>query len=214
MGHPKILIVDDHVMLRKGLRTLLENWSYMVIGEAKNGEEACLLFMKLQPDLLILDLDMPGISGLDTLDRILQRQKDARVLIFSMHDDCVFVSRALEAGARGFINKTDPPEVILVAIKTILEGGRFVSNEIALNLSLFYAEQVDNPVQKLSPREFDVFKRVVEGNTLTRISEEMHIGYKTVANLQTSIRQKMGVQTTGQLVQVAIRYGVIKPVER
>lgn len=213
MSQTKILIADDHSMLRKGLRTLLEQSSYTVVGEAHNGEEACLLFEKLHPDLMILDLDMPGISGLDTLARILQRNEKARILILSMHDDCVYASRALQAGAKGFVTKMDPPEVILDALQKILKGGRFLNNEVALNLSMFNLEQDGNPVKKLSPREFEVFKRIAEGGTLTSISEQMHIGYKTVANIQTNVRQKLGVETTGQLVHIATRYGVIKPVE-
>lgn len=213
MSQTKILIADDHVMLRKGLRTLLEQWSYTVIGEAENGEEACLLFEKLHPDLMILDLDMPGISGLNTLARILQRNKKARVLILTMHDNCVFASRALEAGARGFVTKMDPPEVILEAIQKIIKGGHFLNNEVALNLSICNLEQGGNLVKKLSPREFEVFKRIAEGGTLTSISEQMHIGYKTVANIQTNVKQKLGVETTGQLVHIATLYGVFKMVE-
>jgi len=212
MSNPKILIADDHIMLRKGLRTMLEESSFTVVGEAHNGEEACLLFEKFRPDLLILDLDMPGISGLDTLARILQRNDRARVLILSMHDDCVFASRALQAGARGFVTKMDPPEVILEAVQKIIKGGRFINNEVALNLSMFNLDQGENPTKKLSPREFEVFKRIAEGESLSGIAEQMHIGYKTVANIQTSVRQKLGAETTGQLVHIATRYGVIKPV--
>ncbi len=213
MTQAKILIADDHSMLRKGLRTLLEQSAYSVIGEAQNGEEACLLFERLHPDLVILDLDMPGISGLNTLGRILQRNDKARILILSMHDDCVYASRALQAGARGFVTKMDPPEVILDAIQKIMNGRRFINNEVALNLSIFNLQQGHNPIQKLSPREFEVFKRIVEGGTLNSISEQMHIGYKTVANIQTNVRQKLGVETTSQLVHIATRYGVIKQVE-
>ena len=212
MSNPKILIADDHIMLRKGLRTMLEESSYNVIGEAHNGEEVCLLFEKLRPDLLILDLDMPGISGLETLARILQRNDRARILILSMHDDCVFASRALQAGARGFVTKMDAPEIILEAIQKIMKGGRFINNDVALNLSIFNLEQGENPTKKLSPREFEVFKRVAEGESLSAIAEQMHIGYKTVANIQTTVRQKLGVETTGQLVHIATRYGVIKPI--
>lgn len=213
MSATKILIADDHIMLRKGLRTLLEESSYSVVGEAQNGEEACLLYERFRPDLMILDLDMPGISGLDTLSRILHRNERARILILSMHDDCVFASRALQAGARGFVTKMDPPDVILDAIQKIMKGGRFINNEVALNLSMFNLENGENPTKKLSPREFEVFKRIAEGETLSAIAEQMHIGYKTVANIQTSVRQKLGVETTGQLVHIATRYGAIKTVE-
>lgn len=209
----KILIADDHAMLRKGLRTLLEQWSYNVVGEACNGEEACTLFEKLHPDLIILDLDMPGISGLDTLSRILHRNHNARVLILSMHEDCVFASRALQAGAKGYVTKTDPPEVLLEAIQKIIKGGRFINNDLAITLSMYNLDQGGDPIKSLSPREFEVFKRIAEGGTLNSIAKQMHIGYKTVANIQTSVRQKLGVETTGQLVHVATRYGVIKQVD-
>ncbi len=208
----KVLIADDHNMLRKGLHTLLEQWSYHVVGEAKNGEEACLLYESLHPDLLLLDLDMPGISGLETMSRILQRNSNARILILSMHDGCVHASRALKAGAKGFVTKTDPPEVILEAIDKVIKGGRYISNELALELSIYNLENSDNPVDILSPREFDVFKKIAEGKTLTTISQDMHIGYKTAANIQTIVRRKLGVKTTGQLVHIATRNGVIKQV--
>lgn len=209
----KILIADDHIVLRKGLRTLLEQSAYAVVGEAQNGEEACLMYEKLHPDLMILDLDMPSMSGLDALKRIIQRNENARILILSMHDECVYASRALQAGAKGFVTKTDPPEIILEAIQKIMKGGRYINAELALNLSMFNLEQGGNPIKKLSPREFEVFKRIAEGGTLTSIANQMHIGYKTVANIQTSVRQKLGVETTGQLVHIATRYSVIKQVD-
>lgn len=207
----KILIADDHAMLRQGLKTLLEQSGHTVIGEAINGEDACLLFEKLHPELLILDLDMAGIGGLDTLKRIIYRQENARVLIFSMHDDCVYASRALQAGAKGYVTKTEPPEVILQAIQKIIRGGRYITNDLAQNLSIFNLENSDNPVQKLSPREFEVFRRIAEGGSLSSISAAMHLGYKTVANIQTNVRQKLGVETTGQLVHIAVRHGLIRP---
>lgn len=206
----KILIADDHAMLRQGLRTLLEQSKHTVIAEAINGEEACGLFEKLHPELVILDLDMSGIGGLDTLKRILHRNENARVLIFSMHDDCIYATRAIQAGARGYVTKTEPPEIILEAISKILKGGRYINNEMAQNLSIYNLDSHDNPIKTLSPREFEVFRRIAEGGSLSNISEAMHIGYKTVANIQTSVRQKLGVETTGQLVHVAVRFGIVK----
>lgn len=206
----KILIADDHAMLRQGLRTLLEQAKHTVIAEATNGEEACVLFEKHHPELVILDLDMSGIGGLDTLKRILHRNENARILIFSMHDDCIYATRAIQAGARGYVTKTEPPEIVLEAISKILKGGRYINNEMAQSLSMFNLDSHDNPTKKLSPREFEVFRRIAEGGSLNNISEAMHIGYKTVANIQTSVRQKLGVETTGQLVHIAVRFGIVK----
>lgn len=210
----KVMIADDHAMLRQGLRTLLEQASHQVMADALTGEEACLLVDKHHPDLLILDLDMPGIGGLETLKRLMHRQPQMRVLIFSMHDDCTYATRAIQAGARGYVTKTEPPEIVLEAIQKILKGGRYLNNELAQNLSIYHMEGQENPIQKLSPREFEVFRRIAQGETLATIAKGMYIGYKTVANLQTSVRQKLGVETTGQLVHIAVRFGIIKGLER
>lgn len=206
----KVMIADDHAMLRQGLRTLLEQSSYQVTQDAGNGEEACLLIGKTNPDLLILDLDMPGMGGLEAMKRLLNRKPQLRILVFSMHDDAIYVARAMQAGARGFVTKTEPPEVVLEAVNKILKGGRFINHQLAQVISMLHVEQQDNPIQTLSRREFEVFRRLAQGEALTTISEGMHVGYKTVANIQTNVRQKLGVETTGQLVHVAVRYGIVK----
>jgi two-component system, NarL family, invasion response regulator UvrY len=206
----KVMIADDHAMLRQGLRTLLEQANHEVTNDALSGEEACALVEKNHPDLLILDLDMPGIGGLETLKRILHRKPQMRVLIFSMHDDCIYATRAIQTGARGYVTKTEPPEVVLEAVQKILKGGRYINNELAQSLSMYHLESQENPIQKLSPREFEVFRRIAHGEALAAIAKAMHIGYKTVANIQTSVRQKLGVETTGQLVHIAVRFGIIK----
>ncbi|MBF4991219.1 MULTISPECIES: response regulator transcription factor [unclassified Methylophilus] len=206
----KVMIADDHAMLRQGLRTMLEQANHQVSADALSGEEACLLVEKNHPDLLILDLDMPGIGGLETLKRILHRKPQMRVLIFSMHDDCIYATRAIQAGARGYVTKTEPPEVVLEAVQKILKGGRYINNELAQSLSMYHLESQENPIQKLSPREFEVFRRIAQGEALAAIAKGMHIGYKTVANIQTSVRQKLGVETTGQVVHIAVRFGIIK----
>ncbi len=208
----KIIIADDHAMLRQGLRSLLEVNLKATVVEATNSEEAYTFFEKYHPDILILDLDMPGIGGLSTLKRILHNNINAKILIFSMHDDCVYATRALQDGARGYVTKTESPEVILDAINKIIKGGRYINNELAQSLSIQSIEEVDNPLQKLSPREFEVFRRIAEGGSLSSISEVMHISYKTVANIQTSVRQKLGAETTGQLVRIAMRNGIVKDI--
>lgn len=205
----KILIADDHAMLRQGLRTLLEH-DHNVVAEATTGEEACLFWEQYHPDILTLDLDMPGIGGLETIKRIIHKNTNAKILIFSMHDDCIYAIRAIQAGARGYVTKTEPPETILEAVNKILKGGRYLNNELAQNLSMHKFDAVDEPIKKLSPREFEVFRRVAEGASLNSISEAMNISYKTVANIQTTVRQKLDVETTGQLVHIAVRFGIIK----
>ncbi len=207
---PKIMIADNHAMLRQGLRTLLEQANYQVTPDATNGEEACSLVEKNKPDMLILDLDMPGIGGLETLKRLLTRKPQMRILVFSMHDDCIYATRAIQAGARGYVTKTEPPETVLEAVEKVLNGGRYLNNDIAQSISMSHFEKQENPIQKLSPREFEIFRRVANGEKLPAVAKAMHIGYKTAANIQTTVRQKLDVETTGQLVHIAVRHGIIK----
>ncbi|SNR76760.1 two component transcriptional regulator, LuxR family [Methylobacillus rhizosphaerae] len=204
----KILLADDHAVVRSGLRTLLENVGYQIIAEAENGERACILWQEHHPDLGILDLDMPGIGGLESLNRIIARDANARLIIFSMHNDNIYAARAMQAGAKGYVVKTDAPEVLLEAVKQVLRGGRYIGHELAQHLAMDRFSPTENPLEKLSPREFEVFRRIAEGVSLSGIAEQLHIGYKTAANIQTQVRQKLNVQTTGQLVHLAIRFGI------
>ncbi|CAG0997891.1 Response regulator UvrY [Methylophilaceae bacterium] len=206
----KILLADDHAVVRQGLKMLLEQAGYNVVAEAENGERTLQLWQEHRPDIGLLDLDMAGIGGMETLQRILARDAHAKILIFSMHDDNIYAARAIQAGARGYVVKTDAPQVLLEAIGQILRGGRYIAHDLAQHLALDRFSLADKPLDKLSPREFEVFRRIAEGESLSGISEHLHIGYKTAANIQTQVRQKLGVQTTGQLVHMAIRYGIVE----
>lgn len=197
-------------MVRQGLRILLEQAGYTVVAEAENGERALLLWQEQRPDIGVLDLDMAGIGGMETLLRIQTRDPHAKILIFSMHDDNIYAARAIQAGARGYVVKTDAPEVLLDAIAQILRGGRYIAHDLAQHLALDRFSADEKPLEKLSPREFEVFRRIAEGESLAEVAAHLHIGYKTTANIQTQVRQKLGAQTTGQLVHLAIRYGVVE----
>lgn len=205
-----VLIVDDHAVVRQGLAGLLSQAGYRVAGEAEDGESAYLQAQKLKPDLIILDLDMPGIGGLETIHKVLSRDVNANILIFSMHDDAIFANRALQAGAKGYIVKTDAPELLLEAIRIILKGGKYIGEQLAQKMAIEQLSLLENPLSVLSPREFEVFRRLAIGESLTQISEKLHIGYKTTANVQTQIRQKLGVETTGQLVHMAMKLGILQ----
>lgn len=206
----KILIVDDHAVVRQGLAGLLTQAGFTVVGEAEDGESAYQQAQKLMPDLIVLDLDMPGIGGLETIHKLLSRDAEVNILIFSMHDDAIYASRALQAGAKGYIVKTDAPELLLEAVRTILKGGRYIGEQLAQKMAIEQLSLVENPLSVLSPREFEVFRRLALGESLSQISEQLHIGYKTTANVQTQIRQKLGVETTGQLVHLAMKLGILQ----
>lgn len=203
-----ILLVDDHAVVRQGLKNLLSQWGYRVVAEAGNGESALLLYQEHNPRLVILDIDMPGMGGLEALHRILQKHKSAKVLIYSMHDDNIYALRTIQAGAKGYVAKSDGIEILLDAVEKIIQGERFIGRKIAEHLAMDLMNEANKPLEKLSPREFEVFRQLALGHSLSEISDNLHISYKTVANIQTNIRQKLGAQTAVDLVHLAIQFGV------
>jgi len=211
MAHT-ILLADDHAMVRQGLRSFLQHHGYLVVAEADSGERACEAWCKHRPDLLVLDMDMHGIGGLATLQRILAHDATARVLVFSIHDDTVHLSRAMQAGAHGYVSKSDAPEVLLEAVRRILRGDRFIGHSLAQRVAIKRENGATSILEVLSPREFEVFRRLVSGESLTDIARQLHLGYKSVANVQTQIRQKLNVQSAEQLLDLAVRVGISQSV--
>lgn len=210
MRQNRILLADDHAVVRQGLKGLLEQYGYAVCGEAENCDGAYTQWQALRPHLLLLDLDMPGVGGLETIKRILSREAEAKVIVFSMHDDSIYATRAMQAGAKGYIIKTDAPERLLDAIKVVLNGGQYLSVALAQSMAIAQFNKNDRPLDILSPREFEIFRRLANGETLMQIASALHIGYKTTANVQTQIRQKLGIDTTAQLVHLALRLGILQ----
>lgn len=204
-----ILLIDDHVVVRQGLKSLLQQWGYTVVAEGGSGEEAILLWQKHQPNLAIIDLDMAGIGGLEALNRILLRDKNAKILIYSMHEDSIYATRAIQAGAKGYVIKTDDAQTLLDAVNRIMNGQRYIGQKLAQNLAIDHVNDNKRPLEKLTAREFEVFRQIVDGNSLSQISNSLNISYKTVANIQTQIKQKLEVQTTANLVHLAILHGVV-----
>lgn len=204
-----ILLIDDHVVVRQGLKSLLQQWGYTVVAEGGSGEEAILLWQKHQPNLAIIDLDMAGIGGLEALNRILLRDKNAKILIYSMHEDSIYATRAIQAGAKGYVIKTDDAQTLLDAVNKIMNGQRYIGQKLAQNLAIDHVNDNKRPLEKLTAREFEVFRQIVDGNSLSQISNSLNISYKTVANIQTQIKQKLDVQTTANLVHLAILHGVV-----
>ena len=204
-----ILIADDHAVVRHGLQTLLAQSGYQVIADAEDSDSAYTQWQQYNPDITILDLDMPGIGGLEVLTRIQSRDENAKVIIFSMHEDGIYAARAIKSGAKGYVLKTDAPEILLTAIKSALKGNTYISQSLAQVMAINQFNRIENPIEILSPREFEIFKRLANGESLNKIADQLFIGYKTVANVQTQIRHKLGIETTSQLVHLAIKHGII-----
>jgi two-component system invasion response regulator UvrY len=207
----RIMLVDDHAVVRSGLCRLLEQHSsVLVVAEASTGEQAYQMYGEYKPDVVVMDMSMPGMGGLAALRRILSRYPTARVIIFSMHENAVFATQALSAGAKGYIAKSGVASDLLNALHEAMVGRIWISPSIAQKIALQSLTGENNPVCKLSGREFEVFRLLAEGHSLDAISETLKISQKTVANYQTLLKHKLGIASPIELLRLAIRYGVIE----
>lgn len=206
----RILLIDDHAVVRAGYHRFLErSKDVRVVAEAANGEQGYDEFRRHEPDISILDLSMPGSGGLALIRRIVAHEPLARVLVFSMHEEAVFAARSLQAGARGYVTKNSAPETLIEAVRQIYAGHSFLSPDIAQRLALGSGNA--DPLSVLSAKEFDIFRLIAEGRSVTDIADALSLSQKTVANYQTLIKEKLGAATTAALVHVALRNGVITP---
>ena len=196
----KLLLVDDHEVVRSGLKTLLSNLSFDVIDEASSGKKAYEMAQNNQYDLIIMDISMDGISGLDAMSKILNRIPQQNILILSMHDSDLVIQKAKNAGAKGYVTKSDISDNLIKAIQSIDSGQDFFPQTLS---SL-------NPIDQLNEREFEVFKMIASGFNLADIANDLDISQKTVANYQTSIKQKLKLTNPIEFYKLAIEYKLIK----
>jgi DNA-binding NarL/FixJ family response regulator len=203
----KILLVDDHAVVRSGLRNLLTSVSDACIVEAATGRDALLRLRQERPDLVLLDLNLPGIGGLELLRRMLAEDQSAGILVLSMHAEPLYASRAMELGARGYLSKNASAEELLTAVRRIAEGGRYIENEIAQELALQSASP-GGGLRDLTDRDIEIMRLLAEGSSLAEIADALGIGYKTVANSCSQIKAKLGVTRTNDLVRLAMTLGV------
>lgn len=211
MNPYRVMLVDDHAVVRSGLRRLLEQDStVLVVAEACTGEQAYQMYGEHMPGVIIMDMSMPGMGGLEALRRILSRYPTAKIVVFSMHENAAFASQALSAGAKGYIAKSGLAGDLLNAVHEAMVGRTWISPSIAQKIALQSLTGEDDPMRKLSGREFEVFRLLAEGKSLEFISQTLKISQKTVANHQTLLKQKLGISGPIELVRLAIRYGVIE----
>ena len=206
----RVVLVDDHAVVREGYRRLLERTADIsVVAEVASGEEAYRVVRELQPDVTVMDINLPGLGGIEVVRRIVARLPEARILMFSMHEDTVFSSRALQAGARGYVTKSAAPEVLVEAVRLVAGGKLYISHEMAQELAVQMLPGRDNPIDALSAREFEVFRLLVAGHSLQEISRILCLSYKTVANYQSNMKHKLDVSNTAQVVRIALSHGLI-----
>jgi two-component system, NarL family, invasion response regulator UvrY len=203
----KILLVDDHVIVRSGLRNLLASVADTQISEAATGRDALLRLRQDRPDLVLLDLNLPGIGGLELLRRMLLEDKTVRILVLSMHAEPLYATRAMELGARGYLSKNVAAGELLTAVRRVAEGGRYIENEIAQELALQKLSP-GHDLQDLTARDLEIMRLLAEGMSLAEIADALGIGYKTAANACSHIKAKLGVTRTNDLVRMAMTLGV------
>jgi len=206
-----IVLVDDHAVVRAGVRRLLEQEAlFDVIGEAESGEKAYHMFGELKPDVMVMDLSMPGMGGLEAIRRILMRHERARILVLTMHEDLSFANQALKLGAKGYLIKNTLGDDLVKSIQTVSRGEVFLSDEIAKKMAMQSISGEQDPIHELSAREFEIFRLLAEGFEIDAIAATLNISSKTVSNYQTMIKQKLNINTPVELIRYAIKAGVIK----
>lgn len=206
----RVILVDDHNVVRSGLRRLLElGGDIDVVAEVNSGEQACQIYNDFLPDVLVMDLSMPGIGGLEALRRILTLSPKAKIVIFSMHENTVFATQALSAGAQCYVAKSGSMDDLLLAVRVAASGKTYISPNIAQKIALQTISGESDPIQRLSTREFEVFRLLAEGLNIESIASTLNISQKTAANYQTILRQKLGVSNAVELVRLAIQHGII-----
>lgn len=206
----KILLVDDHPVVRDGYRRLLENAADMkVIAEAGSGEEAYELYVKHGADIVVLDINMPGIGGLETIGRLRARDPKVHILVFSMHDNKVMIERALAAGAAGYLQKSSAGAQMMDAIRSVAMDKPH--NYGVIEVATGTDADISNPLQDLSRREFQIFCKLASGQSVADIAKMLYISPKTVGVHQTNIMHKLKLRNMVELARLAIRAGVIEP---
>ncbi len=208
----RIMLVDDHAVVRMGFRLLLEGSPEMkVVAEAESGEEALRTYAEVKPDVLVLDISMPGIGGLEAVSRLLAREPDARVLVLSAHEDTMHPRRALKAGALGYLSKRSAAEELIQAIRQVYQRKTFIEPALAQQMAVQQLSGDRNPVEVLSDKEFKVFLALARGESVLEIAEVLHLSPRTVGTHLYNIKQKLGASNQADLAIIAIRNRLIEP---
>jgi two-component system, NarL family, invasion response regulator UvrY len=208
-GAIRIMLVDDHAVVRAGFRRLLEQQpTFRVVAEAADADRAYTLFLEHEPDVIVMDVSMPGVSGLDTIRRIITRSPGARILVFTMHEDASIAERAIQLGARGYVTKSNPPEILTAAVAEVAAGGLALSPDIAKSIAVLKLSGEQSLLGQLSAREFEIFRLLAAGRPVTEIARLLNLSGKTVANYHSLIKQKLNLSSDVELVLLAQRQDI------
>ena len=200
----RVLIVDDHRIVASGCRALFADDPEIEFVEASDAESGERVFGEQPPDICVLDINLPTVSGFELARRLLARDGSTRIIMFSMNDDPVFAARAIEVGAKGFVSKTGDPQDLVEAIREVAKGGVYLPAAIAQSIAFAGPSFARSPLTKLTAREMEILRLLSAGKSLAEIAWMVHASYKTVANTSSIMRQKLGVRTSAELVRLAI----------
>lgn len=219
MGHCKymskskpitVLLVDDHQIVRVGFRRLIETTSDIrVLAEAQSGEESYQLVNDLRPDIIIMDINMPGIGGLEAIGRLRKRNVKEKIIALTVHETEPFPSRVLAAGVQGYLSKRCAPQELIQAIRKVYRGETFVTNQVMREINKTPGND-EATINKLTPREFQVFSLLAEGRTAVEIGHDMNLSHKTIHSHRSNIMKKLKLETSFSIVQFAILQGIVK----
>ncbi|GIX29302.1 response regulator [Pelomicrobium sp. G1] len=208
----KVMLVDDHAVVRMGFRLLLESTpDIRVVAEADTGEQALKRYPEARPDVVVMDLSMPGMGGMEAVRRLLAKDKDARILVLSAHDDTLHPKRVLEAGALGYLSKRSAPEELIQAVRQVAAGKVYLEPALAQQLAIQQVTGTRNPVEVLSPREFELFLLLAQGKTVAEIAEMLYLSPRTVGTHLYNIKQKLNASNAAELTLIALRAGLLEP---
>ena len=212
MNKINVILADDHAVVRMGFRLLLQDTKDITVaGEAESGEEVLKLLNTLTADIIVMDISMPGIGGLETISRIVSKNKPPKILILSAHEDAIHPKRSLKAGANGYLSKRGAAEELIKAIRQIHSGNMYIEPSIAQKVAMSQMGGETSPVDVLSEREFDVFMALANGETVNQIAETLHLSPRTVGTHLYNIKQKLNASNQTELAFIAIKSGLINP---
>lgn len=206
----KVMLVDDHAVVRMGFKMLLQACDDIeVVAEADSGEAACKACELAVPDVVVMDIAMAGIGGIEAIKRLTAKHNPMRILALSAHEDVSHPMRAVQAGALGYLSKRSAPEALIDAVRSIAKGQRNMDSQIAQRIAMQAIHGDGNPVAKLSAREFEVFEQLARGQSVAQISETLKLSSSTVGTHLYNIKQKLGLNNQAEMTLLAVRHGVI-----
>ena len=207
----RVMLIDDHAVVRMGFRMLLSTADIEVVAEADSGEQACRDYPQLRPDVVVMDISMPGMGGLEALRRLLAHDAAVRVLMLSAHEATAYPQRVLKAGALGYLSKRGAPEALIDAVRTVAAGRRYVDAQLAQRLALAQIEGEASPSDVLTEREFAVFLQLAQGHSVAQIAENLKLASSTVGTHLYNVKQKLNASNQAELTLVGLRWGLIQP---